>query len=180
MTQYTCDPALEISGQTVLSLFKNENYHNIKNILAQNNLTEINPEGWYSMQHILNVIKEITEAPGSTFNLVSIGVATAQLGKLPPDVETKPLADFFALYEKIYLTRFRNGDAGSIKTEQLTPTHLKITYQGAFPDDLVYGVLYGYARRILPPGTFVTFSYDEHLPRADHGAPFTVMHARWE
>lgn len=180
MPQYTCDPNLEISGQTVLSLFHNANHENIKHLLNQHNFSNIDPDSWYSMQGVLALIKDIAETRGSTFNLVSIGIAAAQLGKLPPGTENMSLVEFFTLYEKLYQTRFRNGGGGWIKSEQVSDKHIKITFNGPFPDDIFYGVFYGYARRILPEGTPVFFQYDEKLPRADNGAEFTVVHATWE
>jgi hypothetical protein len=47
------------------------------------------------------------------------------------------------------------------------------------PDDLEYGILYGFAKRFLA-GTQFTVWYDEDLPRMDQGGDQTVIHVKWK
>ncbi len=50
---------------------------------------------------------------------------------------------------------------------------------GPYPDDLVYGVVFGFARRLLPPDVYFTVYYDAALPRRDEGGIETVIHVEW-
>jgi hypothetical protein len=51
-----------------------------------------------------------------------------------------------------------------------------------YPDDMSYGILYGYARRFLPPGTKFKVYYDpDVLPRDQGGSEnYTIIHISWE
>ncbi len=77
MRPFTCDPETELTGQTVLSLIKNINYQNIQAIIEKHGLTDIDPNAWYPLQDVLNVLREISDATNSTFNFVSIGMTAA-------------------------------------------------------------------------------------------------------
>lgn len=180
MRPFTCDPETELTGQTVLSLIKNINYQNIQAIIEKHGLTDIDPNAWYPLQDVLNVLKEISDATNSTFNFVSIGMTAAQLAYIPPEMENYTLEQILRQYGKIYQMRHRNGDFGSVVVEKPSENHLKIIMDTPYPDDIMYGVMYGYARRFLPPGTRAVVQYDDTQPRMAEGGDYTVVHVRWE
>lgn len=172
------DPKAELSGATAYAFLININHENIENILRAHHLDNIDPERWYPVQSVLDVMSDISEGFDYSSNFVAIGLAAGELGlkNLPPGAEKFSIEDFFVAYEKIYLTRHRNGDAGWIKTEKAGDSHLIVHARCPYPDDVTYGVLYAYARRFTPPGKRFILRYDEHALRHDDGGEATVIH----
>lgn len=179
MQPFTCDPETQLTGQTVLSLITNINYQDIETIIEKHGLSQVDPQSWYSLQNVLNVLKEISVASGSTFNFVGIGVAAAQLATIPPEMENFTLEQILQQYSKLYQMRHRGGNAGSITVEKISDSHLKIIMDTPYPDDVMYGVMYGYARRLLPAGTRVVVKYDDSQPRVGEGGTVTILHVIW-
>lgn len=178
MTQYTCDPETELMGRTALSLIENIQHQNIEPILIKHNLNSINPDAWYKMQDVLNVLSEISEGANSMSNFVSIGIAAAELSVLPPEMEKMSVGEILAAYGKIYKLRHRGGDAGEVIPEKISDKHYKITTNTPYPDDVFYGVMYGYVRRFRPAGAHFVVSYDENVTRRDDGGEYTVVHIK--
>lgn len=176
MPKYTCDPQTELMGRTALSLIENIQHHNIAPILKQHGLDTIDPDRWYKMQDVLNVLSDISEGTNAMSNFVSIGIAAAELSVLPPEMEKMSLAEILTAYGKIYKIRHRGGDAGEVNVEQVAPNHFKLTMQIPYPDDVFYGVMYGYTRRFRPPGAHFVVKYDENVKRRDDGGEETVVH----
>lgn len=179
MRPYECDPNTELTGQTALALTQNINYQNIQAIIERHHMTQIDPQKWYPLQDLLDILKEIAVESNSTFNFVSIGMAAVEVGHIPPEIAQLSLEEFLHQYDKIYKMRHRHGDAGSITTEKVAPNHLRVTLKIPYPDDVFYGVIYAYARRFLPTGTRVVVKYDETQPRMAEGGPSTILHVMW-
>jgi hypothetical protein len=45
-----------------------------------------------------------------------------------------------------------------------------------YPDDLMYGMMYGFVRRLAPAGSGHIVAYDETITRKDQGGDYTVIH----
>jgi hypothetical protein len=179
MPVYRCDPGIELVGQTVLSLTQNTQYESIKPLLEKYGLTEVDPQGWYSLQRVLDLLSEMSNEGNASANFVSIGMAAVEVGYIPPEMQTLSLVEFLTAYGKIYKMRHRGGAPGSVEVQTITDQHLKVILRIPYPDDVFYGIMYGYARRFRPKGTpFVVF-YDEAAPRHDHGGEATIIHITW-
>jgi hypothetical protein len=178
MPRYTCDPQTELMGRTALSLIENIQHQNIAPILHKHGLDSINPDTWYKMQDVLNVLSDISEGANAMSNFVSIGIAAAELSVLPPEMEKLSLAQILTAYGQIYKLRHRGGDAGEVSSEQISDKHFKITMSVPYPDDVFYGVMYGYARRFRPQGAHVVVQYDENTKRRDDGGEYTIVHIK--
>ncbi len=72
------------------------------------------------------------------------------------------------------------GDIGNIITTKISDTHYTCTNSDLYPDDLAYGIIYGYAKRFLPRGTAFKVYYDANAPQRDRdSAPSSVLHVEW-
>lgn len=177
------EPNVELTGRTVLAFITNIMHEDMAAILKKHDLDQIDPDSWYPLQHVLDILSELANGPNSTSNFVSIGMAAANLGiqGLPPAVQQLPLAEFFNQYEKIYQTRHRGGDAGYMRVEQPDARHIIIRAHNPYPDDINYGVIYGYTRHFLGlAGKGFTLKYDDNTPRRDQGGDETIMHIHIE
>ena len=181
MPFYQCDPEIEINGVTVLSLTQNLQHNEFAAILDQHGFSTVDPEQWYSLQDVLNVLHEIAGGGNAMTNFVSIGVSAGELGvaHLPPEMNDISIADFMAQYRKVYQIRHRNGKPGDVIGEQVDDNHLTISWLDTpYPDDIMYRVIYAYARHFLKGASF-TLSYDDEFHRDRHGSDKTIMHLKW-
>jgi hypothetical protein len=181
MTIYTCDPNLEIGGHSAYSLLESETSNHYLGILKKHGLSNINRNAWYPVQNLLSVLNDINERRSAMIDFISIGLAASDNSKLPLDVQYLSFRDFFLAYGSIYRRIYRNGDPGEIQVEEIGENHLAITLIDVpFPDDLMYGVLYGFACRFANDGEQFTLDYDNQHRRREHGGDYTIIHLTWE
>jgi len=176
---YTCDPNLELDGFTAISLVSSVNVKAYFDILAAHHLDQIVPEGWYSVQEILNVFNDIEKRTGAMFDLVSVGMAVAVVKPFQPD--KKPtLLQFLNVYNERYRQSHRNGDPGQIDAQQIGETEFILQVQVPYPDDMMYGLFYGYVRELRPADKHFIVKYDENRLRKDKGGDITIFHIQWD
>jgi len=176
---FTCDPTIELTGFTVLSLTENLTSDDIYPILVKHNLTEIDPDAWYPLQAVLNVLRDVYESEDGMLNLVSIGMGAARqsLQHLPPEAQTMSVAEFLKAYENIYQQRHRHGIQGEIQSRQVDDGHLEVALVDVpYPDDLMYGLFYEFTRHFTPQGMGFTLQYDPRARREELGGDTTIIH----
>lgn len=140
MRVYKCDPAVEIIGQNMLAYIENLQYSNIKPVLEQHGLSQIDPQTWYPLQKMLDVLKTLADMPNASPNFVAIGMALARTASLPPEVEHMPIEPFFLnVLPQAYQMQHRGGDPGYVAVEKAAEKHLIIEVDVPYPDDLEYG-----------------------------------------
>jgi hypothetical protein len=171
-------PTTEITGGAILAFITNINYDNIEYILRRHNLDKIDPKQWYSHQLALNVLSDISEGQNASPNFVAIGMAAGELGakNLPPHMLSMTLIDFVTAYATVFQSRHRNGDAGYVITERIDNNHVTLRFKSPYPDDFMYGVLYGYARYYTGEKRRFTLRFDENHKRREQGGDETVLH----
>lgn len=178
MVQYNSfDPNAELNGTTALAFIRSIQHDDIAEILEARGLAEVDPQAWYSLQRILDVLSDIASHENSTTNLVSVGIAAAQLGidKLPPEMASATLEQVLLSYPKIYQTRHRGGDAGEIEVEKVNDDRYILKMRLPYPDDVFYGVMYGYVRHFRPANKRFTLRYDPNSTRRDEGGEITIV-----
>jgi hypothetical protein len=100
---------------------------------------------------------------------------------LPPEMETAPLVQKLMLLSALHDINHRGtGDPGRYIVEQVGEKHLKYTTNTPYPDDMIYGYIYGVAKRFLPRGTHFTVTYDPEVPRQHEGGTHTIFHLKWD
>ncbi len=182
---YTCDPATELNGQVYLAYVNNIEADIILPIFKAHNMPttaeEVDPNGWYPLQPLLEVLKEISEGDNATANMVAIGIKIAEFGLDPADLHQGNLGFVLEHWEEHMYSAIRNGDVGRITTEKVNDTFYKVTQQNLFHDDLCYGLAYGFARNYLPRGTSFRVSYEDYNNRIDRGDnDRTVICVEWD
>ncbi len=142
---------------------------------------DLNPAGWYPLQVFLDFLSELFKMPNQTLNLVAIGMSIAETALMPPELKNPTFAEMVEGWNAHYQANFRNGDVGRKTTIKLGDQHYKVINEGTkMPDDMEYGVLYGFARRFLPPDTQFEIWFDEDVSNMDNGGQQTVLHVSWE
>lgn len=182
MPHYTCDPNMEVAGATAMALLTHVNSEQTLPILHKHGLSQIDPAAWYPTQRVLDVLSDISELPGAMWDFVAIGMAAGEIGynSLPEAMRTMPFADFLEQYAKVFAMRHRNVN-GAILVEAMRNSHqhVQLIFDVPYPDDLMYGIFYTYARRFLPKGRPFTIKYDDLTPRKALGGQKTILHVMW-
>jgi len=181
MRKLSCDPGIEVIGHGVLAFTDNIAASQIGDILVRHKLTSIEPEGWYNMNDLLDVLNEIVERHMNiTMNYVAMGMKRAESAKMPPNADKMTLPEFLNNWNNVYQMQHRGGDVGQLKVKAITDTHYEVTYDIIYPDDFIYGVAWGFTKRFLPKGTSFVVKYDENVIHKDKGGQSTVIHISWE
>lgn len=181
MRKIVCEPGTQVAGATVMSLIENVQAADLSELVKKYGFENVAPNMWYSLEDFLRFLAEMVENPEMTFNSVAIGMSIADTAHMPPGMESPSFTEMVEGWDAHYQANFRNGDVGHKVTVKLSPKHYKVVHNNTkMPDDLEYGVLYGFAKRFLPPGTDFTVWYDEDVIQMDEGGDQTVLHVSWE
>jgi hypothetical protein len=182
MHDFKCNPEMEILGALVAAYVDNVQADIIEPIFKSHGLTtEPDFEAWYPLQPILDVLKELANGPDATSNMTAIGVKIAEYGVEPEDAIEAPLPVVLEHWHDHMHLGFRNGNPGKIITEKVHDKFYKVTQMNMFPDDLCYGLAYGFARSRLPVGTNFKVWYEDYNNRLDKGGnDRTVICIEWE
>ncbi|MBI1258821.1 MAG: hypothetical protein GC204_15230 [Chloroflexi bacterium] len=179
MRTLTCSPTVETLGAPMLSFIENMEAETIYPYLEQYGLTQIAPNQWYPLQTWLNVLNDMAQGTNLTSNLVAIGLEIIGNVVMPPELERASFPTVLNQWDAIYQMQHRGGDIGHVVVDKVSETHFKTTHNLPYPDDMIYGVGYGMARRYLPRGTQFKVYYDEKEPHLDEGGKRTVIHIKW-
>lgn len=180
MRKITCEPTMEVSGATMLSIVENMRADEIAPLVEKYGFEDIAPSEWYPLQDFLDFLHEMGHDPNLAANLVSVGMSIAETALMPSELEHPTFEQMVEGWDDHYQSNFRNGDAGYKQTTKVDKQHYKVAHNNTImPDNLEYGVLYGFAKRFLPPGTRFTVWFDEDMPRMDKGGEQTILHVEW-
>lgn len=174
----TCEPNVEVIGQVMLAFAANMRAAEIQPVLEKHGFTDIKPDEWYPAPQWMKVLNDIIRQADSMTNFVAIGLKTAEFVRLP-EGEDLSLGKVFEAWDKIYQLQHRGGDIGYVRTEKIGDKHYKASWKLIYPDDMAYGVGYGFAKKFLEGYQF-TLQYDPNVTRYDLGGEETVLHITWE
>lgn len=174
------NPDHEVTGQVLLDFANAVGGEEIVTYFERHGLTNIDPKAWYSMQTYLDVLSDIANTRrGGMFDFVSIGMKQAENVIVPPEFESLPLLTILQGSNNVLKLNNRGTDFGDIKCEVVSDKHVKLILRVPQPDDLWYGIYYGYVRRFRPKGSEFTVAYDPSALRKDTGGDTTILHITW-
>lgn len=171
------DPDSQAIGSSLLGFIRCVRHEVMQPYLEKHGLTDIDPKKWYPVQTWLDVLGDLSEERRgeSMFDFVSVGMGIAEVIPLPPEYSSLPFGEALAASGGSGYKMNHRGDVGEHTVKKEGDKHFIITIRTPYPDDLLYGVYYGLARRFLPSGRHFTLRYDEKA-RRDKGADVTIMH----
>jgi len=182
------DPASKLKGQAMSDLMMSDlieclRYDPIRTYLEKHRVTIDNLPQVDSLSTWLNMFGDLISQKGNALlDLVSVGQLAVEadttlakrLETLASATERSGLADY-----STPLLR-RNGNGKDWTVDVIEDGHIQITTATPYPDDLLFGVFYGMARRFLPPATPFTVRFDDAVPTRDQGGVVTIFHIEWE
>ena len=182
MRKLTCPPEAETLGENLGAFADNLQGEQLRGVMEKHNLIDLDRSAWYPMRQLLDALNDVYETLNASTSFVAIGMKIGETIPLPPGMEDPTLVDILNMWDGMYQYLHRGADAGKITIEQVGPQHYKTIHTNPYPDDMSYGVLYGYARRFLPDGTMFRVYYDPDVPARDYGGTedYTIIHVEWE
>lgn len=145
-------PEAEVIGQTMISFADNLEAAVIMPLLEKRGLAKIDPEGWYSHQVWMDILKEMDESLGgsSLSALVAFGRKVVENAVMPPVIQSIP--DALNALHAIHHANLRNipeeeGYAIEVKGER----HYIVYHNTPNPEDAIYGFLWGMCARFKEP-----------------------------
>lgn len=173
-------PDHEIPGQILIDLANAVGSEEILPFYQAHSLTNIDPKAWYPQQTVLDIYGEMASRKGgSMFDFVSIGIKEAEQAIIPPHFLALPLLTNLQSIGEVFKLNNRGTDVGEIRCETISDHHVKMIMRIPQPDDIWYGIFYGYVRRFIPRGADFTVTYDPAVPRRDKGGDVTIIHIKW-
>jgi hypothetical protein len=166
-------------GRALIAFFDCINADEILPVLEKHGFEKLEPEQWYSANTFLQIMDELAELPGVTDNLVSIGMKISENAVYPPEFAQMPLPKILGVANTGYQMNNRGKDIGWMRAEVIDDRHIKIHCRIPWPDDFMYGSLYGNVRRFAPKGTRFTLKYEDPKKRRDNGSEETVYDLTW-
>ncbi len=180
MPRPICPPEAEIIGQAMLACINNIHSEEIHPLLEQYGLVDIQPDQWYQVQTWLNVINDLSSQPNFISNMVAVGLKVAEYAIMPSEMKNVTLGTVLMGWNDHFYVNHRNGDLGSIVTEKISDKHYRMNTCTVYPDELDYGLAYGFAHTILPKGTSFQVWFEDPANRLDTGGEETIIHVKWE
>lgn len=163
------NPNNKTSGASIQSVFAAMG-DEVKPILAQHGLDNLDPDEWYPQQDYLDVFNDIARRSNVMFNLVAIGTKILEEAHFPPEIDTVEKA--LGAMDAYYKLNNHDEDGGwDVRIDGQSAACMSTT---PFPADLEYGILYAMTRRFVPSGQSFTVEYKDLDARErpkGHGNP---------
>lgn len=170
MAEYVAfNPDAEVIGQAILGVASALG-EKAKPILKAHGLDAVTPDVWYRQQQWLDVLREVDN--GDFYDLIAIGKQVA--GHVPLPVQVDSVTSVLMLIGKTYSHNHRNCP-GHTTPEIIGEKHIRLTVYDPYPNNMVYGVIYGFAAR-FEPHTIVR--YDDDTPYGTD-KDTVIYHVTW-
>ncbi len=145
----TISPAVEVNGQTVLSMSKGFGSFQTmaEKIMGQHGLADIMPEAWYSAQKFLAAFKQIRDSVGSR-TLHQIGLKIPESAQFPPQINSAQSA--LAGIDMAYHMNHRGGEIGVYGYAAVGEKAADIHCENPYPCSFDEGIITAMARRFEP------------------------------
>ncbi len=123
----------------------------IQEVLAEYGLNALDPDTWYPSQMALDLYKKITLYGSAVSDLVAIGMKFVETAPYPEDIDSIPKA--LNMLNDGYKMGIRNYPEDEGYTiEQIDAHHIRVYEHCPYPHDIMYGYIYGMAKRFKPEG----------------------------
>ena len=172
---------VEVNGQTVLTIVhairSNEQWG--FNILANHNITDIRPDGWYSQESWLNAFKEIATEVGPR-TLFAIGKAIPENAKFPPEINSLETA--LNAIDIAYHMNHRGGEIGHYILQSFDAEKRKAIMEckNPYPSDFDRGIITTMLKKFKPADSVKSdVVMDTHLPNRKSGAESCTYIITW-
>jgi hypothetical protein len=177
-------PAVEVNGQTVLSIVDGmgamaSSRKMALKILEDNGIIEPQENGWYSQQSWLNSFREISDKIGPR-TLFLIGKRIPKNAKFPPDIDN--LQKALLSIDKAYHMNHRGGEIGHYHLEEFDQEsrYAKMICTNPYPCDFDRGIIDQMCQEFKPAGVGLpTIVHDDAQPCRKNGDESCTYNISW-
>lgn len=177
---YRYAPDAEVSGAVMISLFNHYRRDDVIDSLQRHGLDNLDAERWYSVDPFIRLLDEWSKMPSFSTNLISVGMAMIYHLEPPEDTSGLSPVEKLLMLGEMHMAHHRNGDAGSYTIRQLNDKTIRYIENTIWPDDMIYGYIYGAAQRYLGQGNRFTLRYMAGTQRQDMGGTETTLDLSWD
>lgn len=148
-------------------------------IFKKHGLLNIDPNRWYSVLPYFAAINELMVLGGARTDLLYMGIKQVEDMVAYDDIVLRPINERLLLLNDVYYMHTRGTNVGEIYGEVISNRHVKLHLLVPQPDDVWYGICYGYMKRFAKEVNF-TVKYDDSVVRRDEGGEVTVIDVTWQ
>ncbi|MBK8022785.1 MAG: hypothetical protein IPK19_15460 [Chloroflexi bacterium] len=177
---YRYAPNAEVSGVAMSAIFNHARREEVLDSLQRFGLEYLEPDQWYPVDQFINMFAEWFQSPAVSTNLISVGMAMIYHMELPEIAEKESSIDKLLLLGDLHSLYHRNGDVGGYSVEMVSPNTIRFTENIIWPDDMIYGYLYGAAQHFFGRGVHFVLRYADDHVRQEMGGETTVFELTWE
>lgn len=184
MRKYVAPEGLEVAGVTALSYIDNIASDSYQPLIEKHGLENLEEEKWYPLQPFFNFFNEIVEMQGTTQPFVAMGMKIADHSIFPPEMigQEVSMVQIIEGWQDHYAVNHRGADLIPVKSQKVADRHYQLILDKDhhYPFDLVYGLAFGFCRRMLPEDTDFEVSYDEtHSPYNEDYGDKVIINISW-
>jgi hypothetical protein len=178
MSRYQASsPDAQILGQMCLAFLAAITLDEFSPILKKYGFEQIEPDRWYPQQNVLNIFREIADDANGSQNLVAVGVKAADYAVLPPELNTVEKG-LLALQMSYQMNHANIPQDEGYAVEITGPGSAYIKTDLPYPDDLMYGTIWGFVRKIKAPTDNFKVELMQNGRAKDSDAPAEYM-VKW-
>lgn len=168
----------EVSGEVVYGMAHNLRAESFGPFLKAHNLTEIDPGAWYPIRYLMDIFEQMEQ---DSTSFVALGMSIAEHSIMPEGLEAPSMTDMLLAWNEHYQVNHRGGKVSVVETHKINDEHyiLELPANHTYPFDLVYGLLYGFCRKLIPRDVLWTVAYDEHENPHKENAEKVLIHVTW-
>lgn len=168
-----------VSGAIMSAIFNHYRREDVIDSLRAHNLDSFDAEGWYPVDQFIDLLAEWAREGAAMTNYVSVGMAMIYHLDLPDEIEDLSSIEKLRRLGEFFMARHSGPGTGQF-TAKAHETTITYTESTVWPDDIIYGYIYGAAQRYLGRGTHFVLRYAEGHQRQEMGGASTVLHLDWE
>jgi hypothetical protein len=167
-------PDAEVLGQ-ILQIFTINMYaEDIQPILHKNNVSEFDFTRWYSMQLVLDILKDIYESDSHvTEKLVAISMMSA--ANLPEGQTVRSALEM--VNQRMWQSSRNIPEGFGTSVRSLSEKHLQLFYNAPYPEHATYGYIWGIVNRFKPTNDVFVVRIIDNLNDATH--PGICFDVKW-
>lgn len=182
---YVAPEGLEVAGSTTLSFVDNIGSTTFQPLVEKHGLSNINTDQWYPVQTVFDLFNDIVKESG-TQPFVAMGMKIAEQSEFPEEMlgHELSLVEVLEGWQAHYEANHRGADFPPVETVKVSDQHFQLVLRPdhIYPFDLVYGMVYGFCKLLLPQETDFNVAYEDgHNPYLNHTADTPIIvNVRWD
>ncbi len=169
------DPGVEVSGHVVFSTLAAPD-EQTKPVMERYGLGDVDPESWYPLQALLDVLQELAER--GHFNMVAIGMTIPDVAMFPPEINT--IEDALILLGEAYQMNHRGGEIGEYVFKKTGEQIGEMLCRNPYPSDFDYGLIYRLIQKHRPDDSSkFQVARDDSISNRKNGGDACIYHVSW-